>query len=189
MRAALIVLCGLYLLCTVGADYTLNTYNNTALAGPPKATQTIQALSFNLTSCGPFSAEALGTMILAPGAEYTFSCDFGSADVAFLFVDDHLVCQSGAYSDPGKVTTGDNPLRKLSRAEVPVRLEIFKSWSIPNVCTGSASLGCFDDHNHQCGFSPAGRAAQNDWGVAASACHAAGYAIAGAENKAGTEIW
>lgn len=48
----------------------------------------------------------------AAAGEHRFRCSFAGADIAFLFVDDHLVCQAGAYSSPTNVTGTDNPLRR-----------------------------------------------------------------------------
>eukprot|EP00660_Eupelagonema_oceanica_P008709 gene8709-22011_t len=172
------------------AEYTLHTYGNTALAGTPRETRMVAGLNFTLRSAEPFSAEALGAMTLADGAQYRFTCDFGEAAVAFLWVDGHLVCETGAYAAKGTVNGVDNnPLRKLSKAVVPVRLELYYSPETWGGCVGTSAVGCFDDHNHQCKFTPLGRDGANDWGRAADKCHAAGFPVAGAENKAGTEVW
>eukprot|EP01079_Euglenida_sp_SAG-EU17-18_P002855 gene2855-3450_t len=174
-----------------GADdvVTLNVYENTALAGSPSKTSETP-LTFELPGPSPFSAEAIGTLEVQDGVEYTFDCKFSGADLAFFFVDDHLVCQSGAYSPAGKVNGIDNPLRKLSKAVLPVRLEIYHSGaSTTKVCKGTQSMGCFNDTNHQCGFHDMGVVPSNSWDVAATACQAAGYELAAAQASLGQEVW
>ena len=61
------------------------------------------------------------------GRCYTFNCSFGAATYAFLWFDDHLVCQRGAYvpkADSFDGSTG-NPLRVLSKKQITVRLQAF----------------------------------------------------------------
>lgn len=122
-------ICAVCLACgtlAAQASLTLNIYGNTALSGSPTSSRTIEALNFSNSGASPFSAEILGTMTVAEG-EYGFECDFGHATIAFLLVDDHLVCQTGAYSVAPAVTGVDNPLRKLTKAGLPVRLEVYYS--------------------------------------------------------------
>lgn len=172
----------------------LSVYDNTALTGIDSATQSISTngnkFNFSLPGQKPFSAEMLGTMELLDGDDHTFSCNFGSVDLAFLFIDDHLVCQTGAYSVPPEVTGIDNPLRKLSKGKVPVRLEVYYAAANKEQCKGTESVGCFDDSNHQCGFHSGGKNAdKNDWSFAAQSCHESGSRYAAAQASKGEEVW
>ena len=86
---------------------TLNVYDNTALAGTPVSTTTIATLNFSLpiadpAAPAPLSAEVLGTLSYPSGVApcfendrgcFVFRCAFPGASYAFLWVDDHLVCQ------------------------------------------------------------------------------------------------
>jgi hypothetical protein len=60
---------------------------------------------------------------------FTFNCSFGASTYAFLWLDDHLVCQSGAYAPKPNTFDGSegNPLRVLSKSTVVVRLRVY--WS------------------------------------------------------------
>ena len=122
---------------------SLAIYNNTVLSGAPISQSVVPGLSFETPLAGtPMSAEMTGTLTVTPGAQYSFNCSFGVATWVALHVDDHLVCQYGANSD-GKYTPGqghaagcgggtghtscagvDNPLRVMSRTELPVRLSL-----------------------------------------------------------------
>jgi hypothetical protein len=58
---------------------------------------------------------------------YTFNCSFGAATYGFLWFDDHLVCQHGAYvlhPDSYDGSAG-NPLRVLSKKTIAVRLQAY----------------------------------------------------------------
>jgi hypothetical protein len=81
------------------------------------------------------SAEVIGTLTLRSGSSYSFYCSFGSATIAFLWIDDHLVCQIGAYMQanislaPAQPTLNwgqDNPFTVLRRTALPVRLHVYK---------------------------------------------------------------
>eukprot|EP01062_Namystynia_karyoxenos_P016792 TRINITY_DN16186_c0_g1_i1.p1 TRINITY_DN16186_c0_g1~~TRINITY_DN16186_c0_g1_i1.p1 ORF type:complete len:784 (+),score=289.83 TRINITY_DN16186_c0_g1_i1:70-2352(+) len=123
------------------ADLTLNVYGNTAMTGTA-ATRTVpDATRLDFPGDTPFSAEAVGTLTLVDGVTYSFTCDFGAATVGFAWVDDHLVCSSGAYSEQGKVVGVDTPLKKLSKAAVPVRVELYYSGGAPAVNVSVAWQG------------------------------------------------
>lgn len=78
---------------------------------PPTAHVTKCAMACPLTSRtaqmldAPFSAEVTGTVRLGvasnSGAELSFLCDFGSATLAYVHIDDHLVCSTGVNSPSG----------------------------------------------------------------------------------------
>jgi len=107
---------------------TLNVYSNSALAGSPSASRTVDdlhALSFSLGAGAAGSAEALATLLAASDTQYSFACDFGEAHVGFLHVDGHLVCQAGAYSAAGDVTHLDTPLPARTKLQLPLRLSLY----------------------------------------------------------------
>jgi hypothetical protein len=113
---------------------TLGIYNNTALAGQPVLLEILPELSHTFAEQigKAFSAEFSGTLA-APGSggSLRFDCTFLGVSLAFLHVDDHLVCQTGANSPSGDVTSLDNPVRVLSKLALPVRLAVYDnaSWS------------------------------------------------------------
>ena len=81
------------------------------------------------------SAEVTGTVNLQPGVAYSFFCSFDGASIAFLWIDDHLVCQIGAYlnssislapTPPNAAWGQDNPVTVYRRTPSPVRLHIYK---------------------------------------------------------------
>jgi hypothetical protein len=91
-----------------------------------------QELSFSVPIAAgtPISAELTGTLVAEQGDTFAFSCKFTGASVAFLHVDDHLVCQHGANA--GKCNSEgstwcngtDNPLPVRLRTNLPVRLSV-----------------------------------------------------------------
>ena len=128
------------LACRAGAELTVSTWGNLALEGAPLVNATAPSLSplslANPVPGAPFSAEALGTLNLgaAGGLEFVFRCEIDAAlDAAFVWVDDHLVCQHGAYnfSNGNDVNKTDgsvgNPLLLLSKGQVVVRVRAWAS--------------------------------------------------------------
>ena len=90
--------------------------------------------SSSSSGSGPFSAEAIGTISLADsgGSSFVFECGFDNVDGAFVWFDDHLVCQYGAYNfsngNDANKTDGSpgNPLLLLSKSDVVVRI---RAWA------------------------------------------------------------
>lgn len=102
---------------------TLNVYNNTALAGRPISSSLIPNASFSLPSSVPWSAEVVGTLRAREGFAYTAQCSFGGATLAFLHVDDHLLCQQGANAVQ-TMEPNDGPLPTMHRTQLPIRLAV-----------------------------------------------------------------
>jgi hypothetical protein len=124
-----------------GNGVQLSLYNNTAMAGSPVSTKVLSNLNFSYPSVlTPFSAEVVGLFQMEPNATYKFQCDFGTADVGFFFVDDHLVCQMGAYSTKGSINGVDNPLPCLSKTQVPIRLELYQLSSPAHPAASTVSV-------------------------------------------------
>eukprot|EP00937_MAST-01D_sp_MAST-1D-sp2_P000362 g362.t1 len=129
----------LVLVASTRGQLTLRLYNNSALAGEPLSISTVDTLSFSVplaTASAPLSLEASGTLTYPAGTPacfendqgcYTFDCAFHGASYAFLWVDDHLVCQAGAYAPKPNTFDGSagNPLRVLRRKAVAVRLHLY----------------------------------------------------------------
>ncbi len=107
----------------------------------------IPTLSFTMPAVTS-SAEVTGTVNLQPGVSYSFFCSFDGASIAFLWIDDHLVCQIGAYLNssislaptPPTLAWGqDNPATVYRKTPSPVRLHIYKlpdGVSSKYVCSG-----------------------------------------------------
>ena len=123
------------LACRVGAELTVSTWGNLALEGAPLVNATAPSLSplslANPVPGAPFSAEALGTLNLgaAGGLEFVFRCEIDAAlDAAFVWVDDHLVCQRGVYelgvdANANKTDgSAPSPLRLMSKPRLVVRV-------------------------------------------------------------------
>lgn len=117
---------------------TLSVYNNSAWYGAPMETSIVAGFDQQLPihpGTSAFSVELVGTLTY-PQAKpcfendkgcYTFNCSFGAATYGFLWFDDHLVCQAGAYvlhPDSFDGSAG-NPLRVLSKRAVVVRLQAY----------------------------------------------------------------
>jgi hypothetical protein len=106
---------------------TLNVYNNTAFAGEPQAQilPRMAGMNFSLKSDQPFSAELVGSLAANDDESYSFACNFGNVRLAYLHVDDHMLCQTGTNSPRGKVAgSTDNPVPTMSRKMLPIRLAV-----------------------------------------------------------------
>ena len=142
MRRPLLLAC-LLLVRGAGAGLSLSLFNNTACAGAAASTRVVPGLSFHVAAgstggdppAPPLSAELTGTLHAAAGAQYAFTCNFGTAVYATLHVDDHLVCQLGAHNGTGCGPPGtphscagtDNPLPTMTRTALPVRMTVMGS--------------------------------------------------------------
>ena len=81
---------------------------------------------------------------------YTFNCSFGASTYAFLWLDDHLVCQSGAYAPKPNTFDGSegNPLRVLNKNTVVVRLRAYWSPHGHRLDSGDVALRTLVDNNN-----------------------------------------
>ncbi len=81
---------------------TINVFNNTALAGVPVSNDTAPSLELSIERLGSAFSIELVSQLAFPTAPafYAFSCA-GAFDASvvlgFVWVDDHLVCSTGAY--------------------------------------------------------------------------------------------
>ena len=128
----LFLLLGTLPAAVVSQGLTLSLYNNSAFAGMAISTTVIPSFNFSLRTDHPGSALVTGTMVVEHGMQYSFHCDFGSATVSALHIDDHLVCQQGANvgttcgapGSPEPCMYGDNPLPTMTRTALPIRLDV-----------------------------------------------------------------
>jgi|EP01047_Picozoa_sp_COSAG01_P003191 hypothetical protein len=118
---------------------TMRLYNNSAWAGVPSQTSVVPTFDVTLpvgSGGAPFTVEITGSLTFPPGTKpcfendqgcYTFNCSFGAATYGFLWFDDHLVCQNGAYIVKPDSFDGSagNPLRVLSKKTITVRLQAY----------------------------------------------------------------
>ena len=104
---------------------TLSVWNNSAWAGEPQSSEVVPGLSLSRELPTGSTLEMVGTLELPAGSqEYNFSCSFGNTTMGFLWIDDHLVCQDGNIYKP-PVSRTDLPLRRLSKASLPVVLRAY----------------------------------------------------------------
>jgi hypothetical protein len=136
--------------------------------GPPTSTKTIDTLAFAIPYAighPAFSAEVLGTLSYPAGQTpcfendqgcYVFDCDFKGATFVFLWIDDHLVCQKGAYIPKPNTFDGSDgaPLRALSRKEVTVRLQLFYNPETKAKLEKAALLAAPAVNNCSAAFAP-----------------------------------
>eukprot|EP00301_Raphidiophrys_heterophryoidea_P017925 c2923_g1_i1.p1 GENE.c2923_g1_i1~~c2923_g1_i1.p1 ORF type:complete len:932 (-),score=169.29 c2923_g1_i1:264-3059(-) len=107
----------------------LNVYDNSVLFGDPIQSSIVDSLDFSFSPQSfDFSAEVLGELTIDANAVHAFSCEFewtAESSVyrqltAFVWLDDHLVCQTGVFSLSADRT--DYTLQPLSRTILPVRI-------------------------------------------------------------------
>ena len=119
-------------LVSVGSSggITLSTFSNSAFHGPAASREILPGLSFTREVKSGWSLEAVGTLTLPPAALFNFTCAFGNTSFAFLWVDDHLICQdNNVYKPP--TSRLDLPLGKLSKAALPIVLRVYVGPSPP----------------------------------------------------------
>lgn len=130
-------------------------------ASGPILSKIVPSFNFSFPGAYPFSAELTGSLLADEHADYTFDCNLSAATVAFLFVDDHLVCQTGAYEVPPGAY--DQPIRRLSKTLLPVRLEVFFDPhnnihdGVAELVSVSTSVTITHDHLGKKGLAATGR--------------------------------
>lgn len=145
-RKTLSILFSLIMLCRVGAESGLQvrTFNNSALIDPAISDFPWMNGTASVELTGPgassgWSAEVLGTVnmteaALSPESTFVFDCEVPGADGYLVWLDDHLVCQSGLYNLTGSSinrTDGSvgNPLLLLRKELLVLRVHAFASTS------------------------------------------------------------
>ena len=105
-------------------------FNNSALFGPPLTLLTVPSLDFAFPSPLPsFSAEVV-TQLTFPRAPsfYVFACSLDPrVSVGFVWVDDHLVCQSKGPYDPLPNASDGTQATPLYRREGNVRPTVVRA--------------------------------------------------------------
>ena len=136
--AMLASLLGSVAAATPATGLTMSVYNNSAWYGAPLSTKVVSSFDQSLpleAGVMAMSVEITGSLTYVPTKPcflndfgcYTFNCSFGAASYGFLWFDDHLVCQHGAYvlhPDSFDGSAG-NPLRVLSKKTIAVRLQAY----------------------------------------------------------------
>ena len=130
----------------VANGVAVSLYNNTCLAGSPLHTSFAASVSDITFSCEfPCSLEAVSTLSLQAATAYSYDCSFvhslgdGGDAQMFLWVDDHLVCQSIYATNQSKADGSlDTPIRTMSKQSVVVRLRIYSSANGPQQLAFSA---------------------------------------------------
>ena len=96
--AALLLAGGLVLSSARAGGLQLDAYNNTALSGAPSSTTIVASLGSLALPPALLSAEIRGQLTFPHDGRFGFECAFtGRVAVAFVWLDDHEVCVSGAY--------------------------------------------------------------------------------------------
>eukprot|EP00760_Papus_ankaliazontas_P027597 PhM_4_TR3401/c0_g1_i1/m.22627 len=120
---------------SVRQGVAVTQYNNSAFVGPALNTG-VSALvpNFDISSL-PLESKLGTTEMYATlypqtkeqlAGAYTFSC-FSNADITFVWVDNHLVCQAGIYAnDTGRYDgTPLTPLKFTSKDHWPIRVHMY----------------------------------------------------------------
>lgn len=121
----------------VRSELTLSVYNNSAMYGEAAETKTIPGLELTLPRTTAYSAEVTGTLTYDHTTFYAFSCSITNAEVAMVWIGDHLICNS---NPPFGATSGSTdgtrmyPLMGQKGQLVPVVIHVYNSGS-------GASLG------------------------------------------------
>eukprot|EP01045_Picozoa_sp_COSAG04_P000667 COSAG04_NODE_17_length_40288_cov_9.152728_23_plen_1697_part_00 len=110
-----------------GQGVQVSVHNNTVLGGSPVSVAVSSNVSFHSPGADS-SAEILGTLTFPTNGSWGFSCGMGPGkwDEAYMWLDDHLVCQNGPYGPDTSGGRADNPLtvRAVGQSMV-LRLHLF----------------------------------------------------------------
>ena len=90
-------------LSIVLSSISFNIYNNSVLDGKPSNIITLNSLNYSIPYDNhPISAQILGTLLWDNSINlYYFQCNFDNSYLfGFIWIDDHLICAPGVYSDP-----------------------------------------------------------------------------------------
>lgn len=136
------------------ASLTLFEFSNTALAQPAAATSLIDTLAFTTAS---LSAEALGVFdptSVTNATIFDFRCTLANVRYAYVFVDDHVICQFGAYNNTGGYLDDLNFTLRSKMSNLVVRAHVYRD----TTSSSPASLGvewCVPAGSQSCSPLPA----------------------------------
>ena len=157
------------------AGVTLSIFDNSAFHGPAASSATVPGLSFAKEVRSGSSVELTGTLTLPPAAVFNFTCAFANTSYAFLWIDDHLVCQdNNVYKPPtSRIAL---PLGKLSKAALPVVLRAYVGPGVPPQLPRPGPvtfLGSYNDGDHGKPGARALRYGPQGYGYTPESCAAA----------------
>jgi len=129
-RAVAIAAAAAVLLGGAHAELTLSIYGNSAMHGEPEVQKDIPDLDVGLPLDRAYSAEVVGQLVYDADSFFAFECIFTRAQIAIVWVDDHLVC----HTDPPfstAVGTSDGtpmyPLRGAKGKAVPLVIHVYSN--------------------------------------------------------------
>ena len=134
----------------------LDVFANSALAPPAQRTLLVDGAAASLPAASFLSAELTGTFTppLAAGAAWDFACASAGVARLFVWVDDHLVCQLGAFNNSANGVTDASNFTLRSRLALPLRAHVYPA---PGAA-GNASFAlqwCVHGSSGGCGdFAP-----------------------------------
>eukprot|EP00440_Ansanella_granifera_P056074 gb/GFBE01060778.1/.p1 GENE.gb/GFBE01060778.1/~~gb/GFBE01060778.1/.p1 ORF type:complete len:828 (+),score=155.91 gb/GFBE01060778.1/:1-2484(+) len=112
------------------AELTLDIYGNSAMHGKAESTQKLSSLDFALPLDRAYSAEVTGQLVYDASDLYAFDCSFSHAQVAIVWIDDHLVCNTRPPFGATPSSTDGTPmypLRGSKEKAVPLVIHIYNS--------------------------------------------------------------
>ena len=114
------------------ASLRLDVFANSALVAPAQRTLSVPAAAVSLPLGGFLSAELSGTFSppLAAGARFDFACvNVAGLARLFVWVDDHLVCQLGAFNNSANGMMDSTNFALLSKSVLPLRAHAYPAAS------------------------------------------------------------
>ena len=105
----------LLFLALATADLRVDFFKGAAIGGKPATSSTVDSLQIALHNFSG-SAELSGLLNLPPGAAsyYAFDCSFDGGQIAYVWIDDHLIC----HTDP--IPFGNTPSSTDGSIENPL---------------------------------------------------------------------
>ena len=127
--------------CAWGAGVQQDLYNNSAIAGTPFSSAIVLSNPDDtLTLAWPAasnvaSVEVSGQLVYPVDGAYSFSCAFDDLSVAFVWLNDHQICNSGAYNNSASSTDGTAVYPIYGRVGKP---DVLRIQALPKPATASS---------------------------------------------------
>jgi hypothetical protein len=134
MLKSILVLAVLHV-CMAGAanGLRLEEYNNTQALGSPVSVRTVPTASLSsINGSAPLSLRLLGTWTPGATGDYVFSCECEPMDHLFLWVDDHMLCDTKPWTDWQAVAVGPASIPLQAGVPVFIRAHLHHSQARPS---------------------------------------------------------
>ena len=154
-------------------------YNNSGFSGDPLRDVILRSFGTAEVVDDSFSGELTGTVQFPTDGAIVITCSFSNTTSAFVWIDDHLVCQDENVYHPPPGST-DNPIFVSQNRSYTIRAQVY--FKAAQDCVPVASFGCFNDSQHECAFKQTYQGSSLTPSFCAAKCNNIGSFIAAVED-------